>query len=253
MGYIELGALPRLDGNLRVSFSLRTALTSAVVSAICVTAAACGGASSSDPLAALSPQQVLSKAVSDLKSAPSFHLAGTVNEDGGISVDLSYKRGTGCEGTLGVGSKGNIYLLVIGGTAWLKPDQAYWESYAGSSASSVIAVIGGKYLKGAVSSRNVSGLAQLCNANSLASSFTSPKDIEKGATSTIGSQQVLALKDPAKSSTMYVTDTGSPQILRVVGTQSGNGGRIDFTGYGSPVTLTPPSASNTIDGARFGF
>jgi hypothetical protein len=237
-----------------VSFSLRTALTSAVVSAICVTAAGCGGSSSSsDPLAALSPRQVLNKAVSDLKSAPSFHLAGTVNQDGGISVDLTYKRGTGCEGTLGIGSKGSLYLLVIGGTAWLKPDQAFWQSYAGSSASSVIAVVGGKYLKSAVSSRNVSGLAQLCNAYSLASSFTSPKDIEKGATSTIGGQQVLALKDRAKSSTMYVTDTSSPQILRVVGTQSGNGGRIDFTGYGSPVTLTPPPASETIDGARFGF
>jgi hypothetical protein len=52
---------------------------------------------------------------------------------------------------------------------------------------------------------------------------------------------------------MYVTDTSSPQILRVVGTQSGNGGRIDFTGYGNPVTLTPPPASKAIDGARFGF
>jgi hypothetical protein len=237
-----------------VSFSLRTAFTAAVTSAICATAAGCGGAgSTSDPLAARTPQQVLSKAVSDLKSEPSFHLAGTVNEDGGLTVDLTYKHGTGCEGTLRVGSKGSIRLLVIGGTAWLKPDQTYWESYAGSSASSVIAVIGGKYLKGAVSSKNVSGLAQLCNANSLASTFTSPQDIEKGATSTIGGQQVLALKDPAKSSTMYVTDTSSPQILRVVGTQSGNGGRIDFTGYGSPVTLTPPPASETIDGARFGF
>jgi hypothetical protein len=234
-----------------VSFSLRTALTFTAVSAICVTAAGCGG--SSDALAGLSAKQVLSKAVSDLKSAPSFHIAGTVNQGGSIRVDLTYSRGSGCEGTLGVGSKGSIYLLVIGGTAWLKPDQTYWKSYAGSSASSVIATIGGKYLKAATSSSSVSGLAQLCNANSLASSFTSPRDIAKGGTSTINGQQALALKDPAKSSLLYVTGTSSPQILRVTSTQSGSGGRIDFTGYGNPVTLTPPPASETLDGAKYGF
>ena len=234
-----------------MSFSPRTALTLTAVSALCITAAGCGGGG--DPLAGLSAKQVLSKAVSDLKSAPSFHIAGAVNQDGGINIDLTYKHQTGCQGTVGIRGKGSVYLLVIGRTAWLRPDQAFWESYAGSSASSVIAVIGGKYLKAATSSSNVSGLSQLCDANSLASSFTSPKDIVKGATSVINGQRSLALRDPAKSAVMYVTDTGSPQILRVTGTQLGNGGRIDFTGYGSPVTLTPPPAGETVDGARFGF
>ena len=239
-----------------MSFSSRTALAFTVVSAICVAAAGCGGGGSSsggDPLAGLSAQQVLSKAVSDLKSAPSFHIAGTVNQGGGINIDLAYKHGTGCEGTLDVGGRGSVHLLVIGGTAWLKPDQAFWKSVAGSSASSVIAVIGGKYLKGATSNRNVSGLSRLCDANSLASAFTSPKDIVKGGISVINRQRALALRDPAKSAVMYVTDTSNPQILRVSGAQPGNGGRIDFTGYGSSVTLRSPPADETIDGARFGF
>jgi len=234
-----------------VSFSLRTALTFTAVSAICAMAAGCGGGG--DPLAGLSAKQVLSKAVSDLKSAPSFHIAGTVNQDGGIHIDLAYKHGTGCEGTLGISGKGSVYLLVIGGTAWFKPDQAFWESSAGSSASSVIAVIGGRYLTDSTSSSNVSGLAQLCDANSLASSFTSPKDIVKGTTSMINGERSLALRDPAKSAVMYVTDTGSPQILRVTGTQPGSVGRVDFTGYGGSVTLRPPPADETVNGARFGF
>jgi hypothetical protein len=235
-----------------VSFSLRTALTFTAVSALCVTAAGCG--SGGGPLAGLSAKQVLSKAVSDLKSASSFHIAGTVDEQGTtISLDLTYKHGIGCEGTLGLASKGSIYLLVIGGTAWLKPDQAYWESNAGSSAPAVIAAIGGKYLTAPTSSSSISGLAQLCNANSLASSFTSPKDIAKGSTSTINGQQALALDDPAKSSALYVTDTSSPQMLRLTSAQSGNSGRVDFTGYGASVILTPPPASETLDGARYGF
>ena len=102
-----------------MSFSLRTALTFTAVSATCVTAAGCGGGGSSSALAGLSAKQVLSKAVSDLKSASSFHMAGTVNQGGSIRVDLTYSRGTGCKGTLGIGSKGSVSLLVIGGTAWL--------------------------------------------------------------------------------------------------------------------------------------
>ena len=235
-----------------MSFSLRIALTFTAVSAICVTAAGCGGGG--DPLAGLTAKQVLSRAVSDLKSAPSFRMAGAVNENGRISVDLTYQRGTGCEGTLGLGSQGSVYLLVIHTTAWFKPDQAYWTSVAGSAAPSVIAVVGGKYLQGTTAGSNgASGLAHLCDAGSLASSFTTPSDIAKGAATTINGQQVLELKDPAKSSTMFVTDTGSPQILRVTSSQSGNSGRVDFTDYGSPVTLTPPPASETIDGTKYGF
>jgi len=198
---------------------------------------------------------VLTKAVDNLKSAPSFHLAGTVRQNGRISMDLTYKRGTGCEGTLGL-SQGSIYLLAIGSTAWFKPNRAYWDSVTGGSAaaSSVQAIVGGKYLKtSTTASSGAAGLAQLCDANSLASSFTSPKDIVKGATSTINGQQALALKDPAKSSVMYVTDSSSPQILRVVGNQSNSGGLVNFTGYGKSVTLKAPPASQTIDGAQYGF
>jgi len=237
-----------------VSFSLRTALTFTAVSAICVTAAGCGGGgSSSSALAGLSAKQVLSKAVSDLKSASSFHMAGTVSQGGSIRVDLTYSRGTGCKGTLGIGSKGSVSLLVIGGTAWLKPDHAYWTSYAGSSASSVIALIGGKYLKAATSNSNVSGLAQLCNANSLASSFTSPKDIVKGGT--LHDQRPAGAR--AEGPGQVVRDVRHryhhPQILRVTSIRSGSSGRIDFTGYGNAVTLTPPPASETINGAKYGF
>ncbi|MGE5286583.1 MAG: hypothetical protein ACM3ML_05140 [Micromonosporaceae bacterium] len=41
-------------------------------------------------------------------------------------------------------------------------------------------------------------------------------------------------------------------IVRVTGTGS-NSGQVDFTEYGTAVTLTPPSASQTLDGKKFGF
>jgi hypothetical protein len=236
-----------------VSFSLRTALALTAASAFSLTVFGCGGGGGGDPLASMSAKQVLTKAVSDLKSASTFRVSGRVNQDGGLSLQLTYKHGTGCEGTLGLGSRGSLYLLVIGDVAWMKPDDTFWKTYAGSSASQVIALMGGRYLKGSTSSSQVSGLTQICDANYLASSLASPKDIAKGPVTTVNGQQALELKDKSKSATMYVTDTSSPQILQVISTQSGNSGKVYFTGYGNPVTLTPPPASETINGAPFGF
>lgn len=235
-----------------MSFSLRTALALTAASACCLTVAGCGGGQG-DPLASMSAKQVLAKAVSDLKSASTFRVSGRVNENGGLSLQLTYKRGTGCGGTLGFGPKGSIYLLVIGNVAWMKPDDTFWKTSAGSSASKVIAAVGGRYLKGSANGSQVSGLTRICDVNSLASSLASPKDVAKGPVTTVNGQQALALKDKSKSATMYVTDTSSPQILQVTSTRSGNSGKAYFTGYGKPVALTPPPASNTINGAPFGF
>lgn len=235
-----------------MSFSLRTALALTAASALSLTVAGCGGGQG-DPLASMSAKQVLTKAVSDLKSASTFRVSGRVNEDGGISLQLTYKHGTGCEGRLGIGSRGSLYLLVIGDVAWMKPDDTFWKMSAGSSASKVIALVGGRYLKGSANSSQVSELTQVCDVNSLASSLASPKDIAKGPVTTVNGQQALELKDKKKSATMYVTDTSSPQILQVISMQSGNSGKVYFTGYGKPVTLTPPPASETINGAPFGF
>jgi len=237
-----------------VSFSLRTGLALAAASAFSLTVAGCGGGSG-DPLAGMSAKQVLTRAVSDLKSASTFRVSGTVNEDGGLSLLLTYKHGTGCGGTLGIGSRGSLSLLVIGDVAWMKPDDKFWKTYAGRSASRVIALMGGRYLKGPAHSSRLSGLTRVCDVNSLASSLASPQDIAKGPVTTVDGQQALELKDNSKSATMYVTDTSSPQILQVISTRPGNGnsGKAYFTGYGKPVTLTPPPASQTINGAPFGF
>lgn len=224
----------------------------ATASGICLAAAGCGSTSSADPLAGMSAKQVLDKAVSDLKSAPNVGISGTVGEQGGnLGIRLGFKHGKGCEGTVSQGGKGSFALVVIGDTAWLKPDDTFWKTYAGSSAPQAIALLGGRYLKGSTSNSNVSSLTQICDVNSLASSFQTPSDVVKEAVTTFDGQRALPLKDKAKGGMMYVTDTSAPRILEVTGTQPGNSGKVTFT-Y-SPVTLTAPPASDTVDGTSLGF
>jgi hypothetical protein len=227
----------------------------AATAVACVTGlavAACGG-SGGDPLADMSAKQVVTKAVSNLKAAPTFGLSGRITEPGGdLTLHLDYKRGTGCKGTIAQAGKGSFTLVVIGTTAWMKADDAFWRAYAGSDASQAIALLSGRYLKGSTTNANVASLTQLCDVNTLTSQLSLPTDVVKGKVTTLGGQQVVPLTDKAKGGTLYVTDTSSPQIVEVVNTTAGNSGKITFT-VGNPVTLTAPPASESIDGSSFGF
>jgi hypothetical protein len=233
-------------------FALRAALALAAASGVCLAAAGCGSGSGGDPLASMTANQVVTKALGDLKSAPSFGISGTTVEGHGVpeSMRLEFKHVTGCEGTVSWGSnssQGSLYLVVIGGTAWEKPDDAYWKAYEGKSAAQVIALIGGRYLKGSASDSNFATLAQLCDT--FASSFKMAKDLVKEAVTTVDGQRVVPLTD--KKGTMDVTDTSSPRFLRATGTVTGISTLLIFT-Y-SPVSLTAPPAGQTIDSTALGF
>jgi hypothetical protein len=227
----------------------------AAVAVACATGmavVACGGGGG-DPLASMSAKQVLTKAESNLKAAPTFGFSGSMNEsEGRTTVHLDYKQGTGCKGTIAVAGQGSFALTVIGTTAWVQPDDAFWRTYAGSNAAQAIALFHGRYLKGSTTNANVASLTKLCDVNSLVSQLGVPTDVAKGKVTTLDGQQVLPLTDKAKGGTLYVTDTGSPQIVQLVNTTAGNSGKVTFT-VGNKVTLTPPPASQSIDGSSFGF
>ena len=229
----------------------------AALAVACVTGmavVACGG-SGGDPLASMSAKQVQSKAVANLKAAPTFGLSGkATDQDGLTTIHLDYKHGTGCKGTIAVAGKGSFALTVIGTTAWVQPDDTFWRTYAGANATQAIALFHGRYLKGSTTNANVASLTDLCNVNSLVSQLLTPKGpLVKDKVTTLGGQQVLPLKDTAKDGgTLYVTDTSTPQVVEVVATEAGQRGTLTFT-IGNPVTLTAPPASQSIDGTSFGF
>jgi hypothetical protein len=238
----------------------------AAASVTCLAVTACGGsgtgggaspspsasATVADPLAGLSGDQVVAKAVAELKDVPSFTMAGTVTDSSGTyNVNLSYKKGSGCQGTVAQPGKGSFAMVVIGATAWVKPDDAFWKANAGSQAAAAIALLAGRYLKGSTSNASVASLTKLCDVKSLASSLTEATGVAKGPVTVMGGQRVLPLTDKAKGGTLFVTDANPPRILQLSNSKAGHHGTLTFS-Y-TPVTLTPPPASQTVDGSKLGF
>jgi len=229
----------------------------AVIGGIAAVAAIAGCASGStnalagkDALAGQSGKQILDKAVGNLKAAPSFTLSGDVTQSNGtFTVDLGYQPARGCTGTVAQAGKGSFAMTVIGGTAWVRPDNAFWRSIEGRQAPSVISAVGGKYLKGPTSDRNVAGLTSLCEVSTLASQLQAPSSVQRAALKPFAGSLAVPLTDVAQGGTLYVTDSTRPQVIQLRNSRSG---KITFH-IDAPVTLTPPPASQTVSGAPFGL
>ncbi|HEU5420669.1 MAG TPA: hypothetical protein VFV41_23485 [Streptosporangiaceae bacterium] len=210
-------------------------------------------AAQADPLAALSADQIGHRAVANLGKARSVHVTGRVSDSGQrIGLNLRLLRSHGCVGSMNLAGKGSFRLVLIGKTVWLKPDSRFWRSFGGTNPA-VLKILSGKYLKTTLSS-TLGGLAQLCHPSALARAFENNKGtgLVKGPATTIDGQHAIKLTDSGDSAAAYVSVTSSPELLRIV-SPGPNGGTLDFTGYGAPVTLRPPPAAQTLDGRKYGF
>lgn len=212
-------------------------------------AASRGAASPADPLASLSAAAVTQKALADLRATPAVHVSGTFT-DSGTTVTLNLTAGaTTCAGTISQVGSGSFQLLISGGTVWIKPDAQFWTK-AGGASPSELSVLEGKYLQTTTKDSSFSTLTELCQPTRLAGLFGKLPGLVKGQVTEISGQRALPLKDTGDSGVIDVSDTAVPEILRLGLTSAQH---LDFTGYGTPATVTPPPAGATLSGSKYGF
>lgn len=238
-----------------------------LAAAVLGTTAACGASGTSassgatftatasapaDPLAGLTAGQIATRATDDLKVVSSVHVTGS-GTDSGQTFGMDLTLGTrGCTGTLTVKGEGSFALLKIGQTVWIKPDAKFWKYAAGGSASAaVMQIVAGKYIKTGGKDSSLGALGDICNPAKFASAFGGKlTGLVKGGTTTISGQPALQVKDVGDPDSAYVTISARPEFLRL---DAGSGGVLDFSGYNAPMNLTPPPASEVLNGAKYGF
>jgi hypothetical protein len=249
---------------------MRIVPASVLAAAIALSAAACsssGSSGSATPSAsslAGTPDQIVQKAISDLKTASSVQLSGTVDSAGTNSViDLTSAGAQDCKGTIMIhqtaaaassskAETGSVDLIEVGGTVYAKPSDGFFNNL-GLSASDISEVTG-KYVK-ATANSDLAGFADLCGSSFVAASFY--KHDETGfvsdGTATINGQATEVFKQPAADDNgiVYISVSSTPEIARISG--PGSEGSVNFTNYNAPVTITAPPASEVIDGSKFGL
>jgi hypothetical protein len=230
-----------------------------LAAAIVLSAAAC---SSSGGVTSLSgtPDQIVQKAVNDLKAATSLQISGNVVSSGSnIKIDLTDVAAAGCKGTItlaassssGSALSGTADLIEVNNIVYMKLDQSFFENL--SLPSSLFSGVAGKYIK-VTSKSELADLAQLCDASTLASGFDNEDTgFVKDGTATVNGQPTEAFKQPTHSGSgiVYISQSSTPEIVRLQGPS--NQGQVNFTNYNAPATITAPAASDVIDGSKFGL
>jgi hypothetical protein len=219
--------------------------------------AACGSSESSsvtNVLAGQSGQQIVARALADGAAAARVRLTSSETINGTpLTSDLTMVRGKGCEGTMGVPGAGSIRVLIIGATAWIKPDSQFWQYYQSTGGSPVAgAQLAGKYLKMQASDMARDGFAGIngpCTASNMFSEITIA-GTGPVTTTTINFQPALkiavtGISTNARPGEAYVSDTDDPELL-LVEVPGPGGTQITVTYPATPVTVTPPPASQVV-------
>lgn len=210
-----------------------------------------GTTGASDPLAGLNSQQIAAKAVSGTEAATAVRITGTGTDSGQtVTLDLTEVKGKGCFGTIAEGKIGSFKLVYNGTDVWVLPDAAFYAAENVPAAAKTI--LDGKYIEVSASDASLGSMSSLCSMTSLLSKTKPDASLSKGVKTTYNGQSVYKITDKTGAGVAYVSDSSPSQILYIDKSGS-DGGQLTFTYYTTPPAITPPPASQTIDGSKYGF
>jgi hypothetical protein len=257
-----IAALAGVNGLMISACSSGAATAHSVAATATSAAATLSPVSTPDPLASLSGDEVLTKALANLENAPTVRMTGSFSYSrAGYTLDLGLKPGHGCSGTIATDTQGSFKLVIIGKTIYFNPDDKFWTTSAGADAAAVIGIINGRWIKGSTSDKGLASFSTLCDLSKTVASAASGKGLINGAGTDVKGK-VIALNGarvlPVHDSTgdvMDVTDTSQPELLSISfpkGTATAEAIKLAFS-VGVPVTLTAPPASQVIDASQVGL
>jgi hypothetical protein len=232
-----------------------------LAAAVATGAAGCGSspshaAASATPAAAKTsgsvsgetPDTIVTKAFSALKTAPSLKMSGSVTQSGqDIGLDVTVVKGQGCAGTVSLAGKGSLQIISLNSKLWLQPSDQFYKAYGATAA---LPQLSGKWLTVAKSS-DLASIGKLCTLTDLAGTIKPDQPgLAKATGPVISGQPTVKITQSGENGSMYVSAAATPEVLRLTVPGTGD---LEFSGYDAQPAITPPPASATVDGSQFGF
>jgi hypothetical protein len=218
-------------------------------------ALASASAASTGKLTGATATALLAKAFADSKAAPSVVVKDTAVSSGtadqSVSFDVALLQKGGCQGTVAESKTDAMQLVVTDGWVWLKATSGFYASLKFSQAE--LALVADKWLKARSTDSQVSSLVQNCSFSYMFGQLKTPTGTSYVATpTTYEGQSAYEVTVPGQQGDAYVTNSATPMLAKLATTGTA-AAVITFTDYGAPLTITAPSAAETIDGTAFGF
>jgi hypothetical protein len=203
-------------------------------------------ATSSSPttngVADLAAEEILTKAIAALKKAGSFQFKGDmVNNGEKMSLDLKV-QGDNLLGSITM-QETTLHLLSVDGELYFKADESFWQQSVGAEGKVIAQLLGDKWAKISPDDKGFADFFKIADPEELLKSDGTA--ITKGETKDIDGVPAIALTS-SDQSRLYVATEGEPYPLLMEG-PDGEGQAV-FSGFGSSFDgLTKPAANEFID------
>ncbi len=216
---------------------------------------ACGGGG--DGFADKSADEIVKTAKSDMGDLKAVKVSGSVTSDGQqIDIDLQASSEGDCTGTIGVAG-GTTELLGVGGSTWMRPDEAFWRATAGDSADSVIATVGDKWV---VVPAEDDSFNSFCNVDDLLDQMLKDDNSDKSTYSKKGTEDVdgdetikIDNEDPEDgTSTGYVLVDDPHYLVKIEKTDGADTGSVTFSEFDKEFDVEAPADDQVIDFDQLG-
>jgi hypothetical protein len=222
----------------------------ALIAALAVAGCGSSGGSSENGVAAKSPTEIVAASKAAAASASAVHVSGSIISEGApITLDLSLVEGQGGKGRVSENGL-SFELIQVGGYAYISGSAEFYKHFAGSAAAQLLQ---GKWLKASATSGSLASIASLTNLHKLLEAALAKPGgaLSKGSTTTIEGQKAISVNDTKGGGVLYVATTGQPYPIQISKTGAG-GGKIVFSEWNKPITLTAPSPAVDINQLQAG-
>jgi hypothetical protein len=215
-------------------------------------AAGCGS-SSSQPKSTREPNgeaakpaaQILADAKHAAATASSVHAVGHGAEGTGQgSLEVSIVRGGRAEGKFQL-SGGSVEMIRSGSKVYVHGDSGFWRIFG--DVGLPLARITDHWVVAQASAPAFSGLTGVMSWSGFIARLNLTGKLAKGGVKTFHGQQAIALRDVTEGGTLYVSTTGKPYPLGIVGGQASVS--VVFDHWSQPLAIPgPPKNAKPILG-----
>ena len=217
---------------------------STVLLAAALLLAGCGSSAPKDNgVAAKTADQILAAAQAAAAAATSVHVAGSGSQGGtSLALNLSIVAGKGGKGHLNVNGL-SFDIIRVGPTAYFKGDSRFWANFGGGVVGDLLK---GRWLSEPSGTGDLASFSSLTDVTKLVNAILgSHGTLSKGAQTTVNGKPVIALLDSSRKGILYVSTTGQPYPVKLVGT--GGKGTITFDEWNESFAIAAPANSIDID------
>lgn len=213
---------------------------------------ACGGDDEGD-FADQPAEDIVNRSKTEMGELEAVKVSGSITSDGqDIAIDLQASSNGDCTGSIKI-SDGTAELLGVGGSTWMKPDEAFWRSFAGASADQVLAQVGDKWV---VVPPDDDSFNEFCDIDDLLDELLKEEEEAEGTKYTVtgtdeldGDEVVLVdNEDPDEGTwTGYILVDEPHYLVKLEKTEGEDTGTVTFSEFDEQFDVEAPAEDDVVD------